>query len=139
MSLSQCSPSLASPEAAGAARQAFSVIQVVAELITFQIQSSLGWEASLEVTDPTPAPSRTHFKGGSGFSGPPAKYLNLSRIPVFLFLVFAHIHFENVFPFVYLQFFLLLLMPIVFLDTLLTSMIYSAIERWNGLPGKFFK
>lgn len=105
------------------------MIQAVRELISFQIQSSFGWEASLEVADPTPDPSRARFKGGAGCSGPRAENLSISRIPQSFFLAFDCIYCEEVFPYIYLQFLLLLLMPIVFLDALLASSICSAIER----------
>lgn len=74
------------------ASQVLSVIQVAGELLGFQFQPSLGWEVSLEVAEPTPAPSRAHFRGGSGSH---AECLSISRIPQSLFLVFDHVHFSH--------------------------------------------
>lgn len=115
------------PRAAQTARQELPVIQVVWELISSQTQSSLGWEASPEVADPTPAPSRAHHKGGSGCSGPRVEYLNISRMPQSLFLAFDHIQCEDVFPYMYLQFLLLLLQPPQYVLLLKDEMLYKDI------------
>lgn len=128
-SLSQCSPSLASPEAAQTARQAVSEIQV--ELITFQIQSGLGWEASLEVTVPSPAQS----KGGSG---PPAQNLKISRIPASLPSICSH-PLWKCFP-IYLLAISLAATHSYCLSGY-TCNLHNIFCYWkiNGLPGKLFK